>query len=304
MLAEEKVKTLCILGDLTDAKDNHSAELVNRIVRAIDTLPVKRINILAGNHDWLLKGHEFFKFLDVLPHVRYIAQPWEDDDNVHPSSAKAFFLPYSKNPMKEWAAYDFSHYDFVFMHQTLKGAIASNGQAMEGEDLPLSLEAMPGKIYSGDIHVPQVIGPLEYVGSPYHVHFGDKFKPRCVLLEDVGKDVDLHFRAISRLTVKVKSLDELAAMGFRTGDQVKLRIELAEAEKHAWSAIRREAIEMLKSVDVSVHGVELILKKSTRRILNSDVPVARTPADEVLRFVEAEELGGAAYETAMEIIES
>lgn len=297
---EEKVKTLMILGDLTDSKDNHSAELVNRIVHHIKRLPVADIKILVGNHDWLKAGQEFFRFLSVLPNVQYITKPSEDADVKGPS---AFYLPYSKNPAKDWQGLDFSHYDYLFMHQTRPGAVASNGQEMEGEELP---ELNAAKVYSGDIHVPQICGPIEYVGSPYHVHFGDAFKPRCVLLEKGGRPIDLYFETISRVALKVKSFKELTRTKLRSGDQIKLTFELREAEQHDWLKIKREALALLKDIGVIVQGLKLTVAKTSRRTLytsNGSIPTY-SPVEAVTRFVEAEELGGEAYQTAMEILES
>jgi len=302
---EEKVKTLMILGDLTDAKDNHSAELVNRIVfnitRLLRDLPGLEIKILVGNHDWLKQGQEYFRFLNNIKGVQYITKPTEDPDTKGPS---AFYLPYSKSPAKDWAGLDFSHYEFLFMHQTIKGSVSSNGQEMEGEDLP-DLSAA-GKIYSGDIHVPQIINGIEYVGSPYHVHFGDAFKPRCVLLERGGRPVDLHFETISRVTVQVKSMRELKKLSLKAGDQVKLRIELTEAEKHDWSRMRRLATDWLKAEKVEVCGVELVVDKSDRRLVAGEPGATpeHSPAESVERFITAEELGGEALITALEVIES
>ena len=298
-IAENRVKTLLILGDLTDAKDNHSAELVNKIVTSITSLKVPNIRIIAGNHDWLKKDQEFFKFLNALPNVKFITSPTEDDDTAGPL---AYYLPYSKNPTKDWQGKDFSHYDYLFMHQTVSGSIASNGQEMEGEDLP-ALNA--GKVYSGDIHVPQTIKGVEYVGSPYHVHFGDDFKPRCVLIEKDRRAYDLHFETISRTVVKVRSLRELRSKKFKVGDQVKLRIELPESDKHGWSKIRREALEILADKEVSVHGVELIVIKANKRaeVGGRQERVSFSPSESVVRFVEREELGADALDAALEIIE-
>ena len=295
----EKVKTLLILGDLTDAKDNHSAELTNRIVKAINSLPVNDIRILCGNHDWLKKGQEYFRFLNFLPNVEFITSPTEDMDEGGPS---AYFLPYSKEPAKDWKGMDFSHYDLLFMHQTVSGAIASNGQKLDGEALP-PLNA--GRVYSGDIHVPQVIGGLTYVGSPYHVHFGDHFKPRAILLDRDGKQHDLHFETISRVVVKVSSLKELDRKKFRAGDQVKLRVELAETDKHQWAKIRREAVAILEERGVEVHGVELIVVRALKRVELGGRPTRASfsPQESVLRFVEREELGAEVLDSALDILE-
>lgn len=269
------------------------------MVRAIKSLEVPSIKILVGNHDWLKAGQEFFKFLNVLPNVEYIYKPSEDQDVGGPS---AYYLPYSKNPGRDWAGLDFSHYSYLFMHQTRPGAVSSNGQAMEGEELP-ALNA--GKTYSGDIHVPQVCGPITYVGSPYHVHFGDDFKPRCILLEHGGREVDLHFETISRRAVTVTGLRQLKRLEFRAGDQVKLTVELSEAEKHDWQQIKREALKTLKAAGVEVHGMKLKVKASRVR-LGATVRHAQsyTPADALNRFVSAEELGGEALDAALEVMES
>lgn len=273
---------------------------MNKVVASVRTLSqVARVLILAGNHDWLRRGHEFFKFLDGMPNVRFITEPWEDDDL---KGEPAMFLPHSKDPAGDWSKFDLSHYSYVFMHQTIKGAVASNGQRMDGENLP-DLSAA-GKVWSGDIHVPQVLGAVEYVGSPYAVHFGDKFKPRVVLLERVGaKPVDLHFETICRLAVKASNLADLKRQRLREGDQVKVSIELDESEKHDWSQIKREAAVYLRSRGVVVAGLDLKVRKNARRILAIPGQTSYSPAEEVERFVRAEDLGGDLLDIGLDVVE-
>jgi hypothetical protein len=302
----EKVKSLYILGDLTDAKDNHNADLVNKVVHSIWMLSqvVPDIKILTGNHDWLLDGQEYFRFLDRLDggRVKFITRPYEDEDVKGPS---AFFLPYSKQPAKDWAGFDFSHYEYLFMQKTVKNAVSSNGQVMDGEDLP-PLNA--GKVYSGDIHVPQIIGGVEYVGSPYHVHFGDAFTPRCVLLERGGNPVNLYFKTLQRVTLAVQDrlvAGDLTRAKLRKGDQVKLRIKMSEADKHSWSKTRREAVALLRDYEIIIAGVELIVEKTERSLADGgERKRIYTPEQTITRFVEAEELGPLAYELGMRVIES
>lgn len=306
---EERVRTLVICGDLTDKKDYHPSELVNRIVRVISDLqrdcPDLIIYIITGNHDWLKDGEEFFRFLNKFPNVHFFTEPHEDEEPG--SGPLALFLPFTKHPAKDWAGQDFSHYDLVFMHQTVKGSISSNGTEMEGEDL-VDLSAA-GKVWSGDIHVPQKVktpwGLVEYIGSPYHVHFGDDFKPRAVLLEKGGRSVDLHFKSPRRVAIKAKGVDDLTSqlLFLKPGDHVKVNIILAEAEKHEWSRVRREASDLLAAAGVGVHGLELEVEKSGRRVDTAAATKARNPEDALLRFVRAEDLTAAAYEIALEVIE-
>lgn len=294
-----RVKTLNILGDLTDAKDYHPAELTNRLVSQLKACAavVDQVNVLMGNHDYLKGGHAYFEFLSEFPRIKFITKPCEDAI----SGPAAMFLPHTKTPSKDWAGMDFSHYQYLFLHQTISGAIASNGEKMEGELLP-DLNAM--KVYSGDIHVPQIIGPVEYVGSPYHVHFGDSFKPRCVLLDRAGKPIDLHFETISRRSLKVTSLRELRECNLQAGDQVKVTIQLSEADKHRWHEIRRNAVQWLRAQEIDLHGISLEMKKQRRRLIGTQQEdKRRSPADLVLSFVEGEELGGDALDVGLEILE-
>lgn len=306
-IQEERARTLVICGDLTDKKDYHPSELVNRIVRVLSDLrrdcPGIRIIILTGNHDWLKGGEEYFRFLNHLPDVRFVTEPWEDDEVKGEST---FFLPYTKNPHKAWAGLDFSHYRYLFMHQTVRGSITSNGTEMEGEELP---ELNAGKVYSGDIHVPQVCrtawGEVEYIGSPYHVHFGDDFKPRAVLLEKGGRAIDLHFKSPRRVALKVQGLGGLRERIRRTdvGDHVKVTLLLDEAEKHEWPRIRREASLLLEQAEVVLHGLELEVQKSERRLTAETTSRARRPEEALFQFVQAESLTPDAYEIAMEVID-
>lgn len=289
-----------MLGDITDAKDNHPASLVNRIVSNIQALRCDDIKILPGNHDWLLKGNEFFRFLNYLPNVEFFTRPTEDHTVAY--GEQCIFLPYTKTPAADWKDIDFGHYDYAFMHQTIKGARASNGQLMEGEDVP----PMPviRKVYSGDIHVPQDIGNTTYIGSPYHVHFGDNFAPRVLILERGGKERWIQMPSPRRIVLKAATLRELERADLDEGDQVKLRMTLSAADKHAWSRIKREAVAILEERGVIVHGVELLVDKNEDPIERMLAHRTLSPSELVTQFVEREELGGDAYDAAMDIIES
>lgn len=293
------VKTLCILGDITDAKDCHSAELVNRIVAEIAACArcVEDVYILTGNHDYLHAGHPFFAFLSRLPRVRFINTLFEPPAE----DCTSLFLPHTHTPARDWADLSLDHFQYVFMHQTVSGSIASNGMRMEGEQMP-DLSAA-GKVYSGDIHVPQIVGAVEYVGSPYHVHFGDKFTPRCVLLPRRGLATDLHMPCLSRFVLAVESLAELKAevRGLREGDQVKLRMRLDASELHAWANIRREAVQILRDGAVEVHGVELVAGVQRRLLRRRSAPRIN-PESAVVEYVRREGWSADALDVGLEVM--
>ena len=262
------------------------------------------MTILQGNHDYLRAGHAYFEFLNHIPGVRFVTQPYEDTlGGAGRTEPNVLWLPHTKTPAKDWEGFDFEWFDYVFMHQTVEGSVTSNGQKMEGRE---ALPSMKGcKVYSGDIHVPQVIGEVEYVGSPYHVHFGDNFKPRVVLLDSRGRAVDLHMESARRQAVTVSSLRELQRLEFRKGDHVKLRLELDVADKHEWSKIRRQAMEYLKGEEVELHGLDLRVAGATTALEVADTADAVKMTDEELveRFVVAHDLGGDVLDQGLRIIE-
>lgn len=296
----EGLKTILILGDLTDAKDYHPSELANKLVKSLATLAQKvKVVILLGNHDYLKKGQGYFSFLNCIPNVQFITEPTED---LEPGIS-CMLLPHTRTPGKDWAGMDFSHYQYVFMHQTVGGAVASNGQEMSGEDVPAF---QPGpKVMSGDIHVPQVIKGVEYIGSPYHVHFGDDFEPRCVLIDRRYKHHDLTFKTPRRVSLKLSSLKELKrrVTALDPGDMVKLTLELSRSEIVGWSALRREACLVLDQAELKVESLRLSIARSERRL---DVKQGRRVLsdEQVLeRFVLRDELGADALELGLELLQ-
>lgn len=272
------------------------------VVAELSLLGVEVI-ILQGNHDYLRAGHAYFSFLNHLPGVMFVSKMQDLPDDC--KGPAVYMLPHTKNPTVDWAGLDFSHYDYLLMHQTVSGAIASNGQVMDGESMP-TLNA--GKVWSGDIHVPQVIGAVEYVGSPYHVHFGDKFTPRCVLIDRRRRAVDLHFETLHRVALTVRSIEELDQIHWlRRADQIKLTIELAQSEQHEWRVIRREAMAILTDRGVDVHGLDMKVRARRSRMPGAgDVAdpsrIMRTDAELVLDFVSQHELGGDALEVGLGVL--
>lgn len=297
--AKNNARTVAILGDLTDAKDYHSSQLVNMVACNIKVLASNGVQvlILKGNHDYLQTGHAFFEFLSLLPNVTFINTPLDTSSE----GEACMWLPHSKQPAKDWHGMDLSHYRHVFMHQTVSGSIASNGQAMPGESLP-DILANAGKVWSGDIHVPQVIGGVEYVGSPYHVHFGDSFKPRCIVLEEDGSARDIRFRTLSRRTVDIEGPKDIEGLNLASGDQVKVRVHLKRHQVHEWQAIRRDVNNRLTILLVEVCGIELVAPKPRVRAGLVNTPHSSNPEDVVLRYVEQQELGGDMLNVGLDLL--
>lgn len=259
-IAMHKVDHVFCLGDITDAKNNHSATLVNRVVKAFARIAKRaRVTIIKGNHDYIDPDNPYFGFLNWIPGVDFVVHPVTDAliDGKH-----FMFLPHTRQPELTWKSLDFGKSDYIFMHQTVGGALASNGYRLDGFS-PKLFGKEHGDIYSGDIHTPQKVGRINYVGSPYHVVFGDTWEGRCQLLSSGGETTDLFFPTLCKHVLDVADAEDLNDLRripdgtIRAGDQVKIRIHLSQSELVDWNKHKSRALAIASENEWDVHVCEL-----------------------------------------------
>lgn len=298
---KHKAESLVLLGDLTDAKDFHSARLVNRIVGEVTRMlaTFERVIILKGNHDYLNKESPFFEFLSAIKGVHFVVQPTR--------IGRWLFLPHSREvPLPGLDLVD-SSITHCFLHQTVAGAIASNGQEMEGE-LPSTKfrHADTCQYMSGDIHVPQRCGVVEYVGSPYPVHFGDAYRARFLVLLGPGRsDIKQYFwDGLTRHTVTIKHPKELAQLDI--GDQLKVRLALSQADLADWHEMKREVQRLCDLQGVRLVSCELVRPATRRQLLSQGVSMHErrtiTHSEVLERYCAARKVDGKTAEVGEEIL--
>lgn len=253
--------TVVILGDLTDAKDHHSAKLVNRVVSCVRRLAHEaHVVIVKGNHDYLIPHQPFFHFLKELDRVVYVNTPTSLGDWC--------FIPHSRDLPLPGLNLVTAQHRYCFLHQTFKGAVASNGEAMQGE---LSVTALPHSdtctYLSGDIHVPQTVGRVvEYVGSPYPVHFGDRFTGRMLWIKEARRrGPDITWDGPRRHVIEVADAKDLPTSLLKHRDQVKVRV-VAGASLEDWHALQRSIQSWCDKHGARLAHVEL-MKAAVRRQL-------------------------------------
>lgn len=235
---------LFLLGDMTEAKDHHSSRLVNRIVDGLIQLAeIGPVIWLRGNHDCDVPESPFFAFIKHMDNLHFI-------NEVTLTDTWDLLLPHSRNPAEDWKGLPLKEARMILAHNTFAGAV---------DKVPLAGVPPPSKsipIISGDVHVPQKLGNVTYVGSPYAIDFGDSFQPRLLIR-----------RGITLTTLKLKGpqkrvlmFGEYPAGAFRAGDIVRIKVQLKRQDYDRWAEIRDKARKTAEEQGMIVESVVPIVE--------------------------------------------
>ena len=188
------IKMVFLLGDVFELKDRIPARIMILFAEAVAKFSCPLI-ILKGNHDFAEDDYPPIKLLLREGKIDFISNPWIDFSETSITNGIAF-LPYFRKYeqfKEEWNRLHFlikGHSKptklFLF-HNTVPGSKFSNNYKVEGEfDLP-TIEGI--RYLAGDIHLPQRVGPIQYLGSPYQVDFGEEGQEKFVYLHDTTQDI-------------------------------------------------------------------------------------------------------------------
>lgn len=265
-----RAKAVLILGDLTDEKNYHHSALVNKTVEHIHKLTqIAPVIFNEGNHDRSsLTETPFFTFLRRVPRTYWIGEPTFGHDLKGLSGGasaqldRTLFLPHSPDPERDWGEFTFKGLDWVFAHQTFAGARGDNGRELDGPsaDFPEGV-----RVISGDVHVPQKLGSVTYVGSPYTIDFGDDFEPRVLLIKD-GKLLSIPCEGPQKRLIEVKA-GELPSHKITDqispGDILKIRVELGVGHYAKWAEFKDGIYNWGAKHGYVIHLVQPLTKKNT-----------------------------------------
>lgn len=263
-LKHGKYDAWTILGDLTEAKDNHPAQLVTRLSRHIaEWASVCPGFILVGNHDYNAEcTHPFFEFLGLLPNVTFmkrtklielkgikiVAQPHRID--VWDDKQIAINKRIGEGATMGW------------VHQAYKGFKTPSGKELVKHHFPkvstLRKRYPEVKLFlAGDIHTPQTVDGLIYIGSPHPVDYGDDFKCRVI------ETSDYEVTPIERITIKksivfVKHNDkpEEVLKEYSVNDRLKFLISLQRSDLYRWDEITERWKSYCEKKRIIIGGIE------------------------------------------------
>jgi len=260
------VDVVMVLGDLTEEKDRHGAWLVNQVFSHIHRLGRRcEVYVLRGNHDCLITSIPFFGSLGKLRRVEWINDPTIVEGLPLPGG-RALFLPHTRNHERDWGELDVRGDHYVFTHNTFAGARAETGIKLDG--IPRSLFSKRQCVISGDVHVPQVLGPVTYVGAPYPINFGDDFPARVILLDEDGSERSLRYKGPRKMVVDLTPAEVPGTPGgLRSGDILKVRLHLKPGgAQEAFRDCKERIVEYYRRRGCVVHLVQPIVEKGTARL--------------------------------------
>jgi len=264
---QHRATDIFLLGDITDRKDNHSgafiAALTERFVGLLTSCDA-HVRVLQGNHDY---SDPDFPTLGFLPHIderlSWYGRPRESFNTVAKDSSgrPIIMMPFARYESDFEAAVrriPDDEYAAAFFHQTFTGAKTSSGMSMGGIPVELARRINAKRYFAGDIHVPQRIDCIEYVGSPYQIRFGDDYEGRVIVYDPDKDDMQsLRYPTIAKRTLRISDPDELRAADINEGDQVKIRMSMSREKFSDWKSIEAEIVSAVKAKGATLHGVEI-----------------------------------------------
>ena len=302
-----KVDLVVFLGDICEAKDQHKAGLVNRVVKIFHQISeLAPLVFLQGNHDWLSNpANPFFGFLGRLERISWVGRPTplgtlQNLSRAFPGASRTLLLPHSADYERDWGEIDFSEYDWAFAHQAFTGAVSESGFRLGG-GVPLSYFPPNLRLVSGDVHQPQQLGNLTYVGAPFSIDFGDLFEPRMLLLKD-GKLTSLPCPGPGKRLIEVTSLAKLGAIETLPGDALKVRVTLPAEEAPKWAEMAASIREWgLARKAVSVQAVPVLI--GGRKSMTKAKGAPKKPDAELLKdYAAARAVGEDTLKTGLKFI--
>jgi predicted phosphodiesterase len=243
--------SIVIAGDLVDKKDRHPASFVNRLVRSIQDLVEADLElvVMKGNHDYADPTCPFFGFLDGFKDaVRYVDSP----QVMEIGGLRCLLIPHDRAGIVcKTQPRGGGSYDVVLCHQTFQG-VEVNGRALPGLYADRLGSEMVGtaQVFSGDIHVPQKVGNIQYIGSPYHIAFGDTYQGRILSVDSEGFTPIEYLSAPKKhtLVIRASEIESDWMADVYEGDFVRVRLVLTPAEALDATELRERVRAKLKGV--------------------------------------------------------
>ena len=298
-----KIDIICIAGDATDRKDRHPGALVNRFVSSLEKLQKNtnaRIVIIAGNHDQPLKPPYFWDFLNKTG-IQYITKPTLVEG--------VFLLPYADNPVQEWKELKLEEASAIIMHQTVAGSRVEGDFVIEHAPHPVPIFPRGVPVYSGDVHRPQEINGVTYIGVPHPTRFGETWPNRVLHISSDSWHLydEIPIVGVRRAILDIDSAAALNATDYKKGDQLRIRYKLTNDTLSSWPVEELAIYDWARSREVAIISLEASLEAVASTTITTTGSVAEAtimpPADLLRAFSQSEKLAPEVVEFGLNLLQ-
>lgn len=277
---KHQITALILMGDLSDAKDGHPGDLLNAIGDRIKRLAqIVELHIIYGNHDGPSPDRAYWRIL-ALTDLNYYTHACPGFVNGVP----VIFSPWGTEDAGIKLLHELPQSHSMFMHATVQGAVVENGTVMEG-GCPSRFKPSGclTHIWSGDIHVPQDCGDVRYIGSPYHIHYGDKYAGAVVVYDyEANTETRVAYEEAPRLMAPHIAFGVPDVLGrYRVGDRMKVTVETDQVIlPKDWIEYRNTLRQTLTAKGIIVTSISL-----DRRVaqVTTEAPSNRRSDESVVR---------------------
>lgn len=291
---QHRIERVFILGDWVDRKDRFSAAFINRLMTHVYGLAGRVfLIVLRGNHDSAMNPPSYFDFLaSPIENFMYVTAPLA----LH--GEPLLLLPFTKTPKEDWSHLNLENYKAAFMHATVTGARVENGMVMENSNFPVLPQQL--KVYSGDVHVPQKVRNVTYVGAPHPIKYGDDYPCRMLVLDqayDITQEISLS--PLRKIIVDITDPSELARLQTRYGDRIKIRYACPPDAIGDWPRDEQLIAAWAKEHGITIAGTEVVVGV---RATGRDLDLEQTPEQILKDFAAREELTPGLLQTGLDLL--
>jgi DNA repair exonuclease SbcCD nuclease subunit len=163
------------LGDVYDNRSSINIKVLNQVVKIFTDLgEILPVHVLIGNHDmWAMSDTEINSIVSIkhIPNINLYTKP----TIINCGLKTVLMNPWTHGKSVELDILKKNKADYLFTHSDLIGAKTQiyptrpvNRNILELKDFKTFK-----KVYSGHIHINQVIGNFTFIGSPYHLDRND-----------------------------------------------------------------------------------------------------------------------------------
>ena len=299
LCSERRIGTVFMLGDLTTEKDKFPGSFIRKVVSEFRRLlskdgPIDRFYFLVGNHDFIdvptfaVLGEVFPDRVVVIERPRVVDEAGMRIGLIPFGRHKRFF----ENGLKDVGPVDMVMTHGLFAGSRIGGTVSERGPSPD--------VGVP--VLAGDVHASQTVGDVTYVGSPYHVDFGDDFDPRVLVVHAADRFETVTTDLVRKHVVRCgrdDAVETASRLSVRPYDQVRFVVHTPPVSA---SETRKLADAVRDNLASGVFaGVRFVFERSGREGVK-DANVDFSPEGVFSSYCRMTGISGDLYEFGMECV--